>query len=116
MLVELLILLAAIGGSGSIVAVLAWLWHRVKRLEETGGLGGKDAERIIAELERMRDEVSESQDGVKMLRERLDFLERLLESKQRTNREGTALLAGEPEGDSVTDKPADRSTSRTADD
>lgn len=100
MLLSLLILLAAVVGSGSLVAALGWLWYRVQRLEDAGALGGGEADRIRAELQLVREELSASQDGMKMLNERVDFLERLLESGQRGDREPDALPAGEAESGS----------------
>jgi predicted nucleic acid-binding Zn-ribbon protein len=77
-LVELLVLLAAVGGSSWIVGTGVWLWYRTKRLEERIEGRGKDAPHLAKELDDVRIEVAASNEDIRYLRERLDFLERLL--------------------------------------
>jgi hypothetical protein len=77
-LVELLVLLAAVGGSSWIVGTGAWLWYRTKRLEERIEGRGSDAPHLAKELDDLKIELAASNEGLHYLRERLDFLERLL--------------------------------------
>jgi hypothetical protein len=77
-LVELLVLLAAVSGTAWIVGTVAWLWYRTKRLEEAILHGGGDRPHLASELEDIRSQLTASGDEVERLRERLDFLERLL--------------------------------------
>jgi hypothetical protein len=79
-LVELLGLLAAVGGSTWVVGTGAWLWYRTKRLEERMEGRGSDAPHLAKELDDLRIELAASNEDVHSLRERLDFLERLLSS------------------------------------
>jgi predicted nucleic acid-binding Zn-ribbon protein len=79
-LVELLVLLAAVAGSSGIVGSGAWLWYRTKRLEERMEGRGSDAPHLAMELDDLRNELAASNEDVRYLRERLDFLERLLSS------------------------------------
>lgn len=71
-LVELFVILAAVVGSGGMVAVLGWLWYRTRRLEEPGSR--------LEELRALRDELEVTRETTRELAERLDFLERLLEA------------------------------------
>lgn len=80
MLPQLLVLLAAIGGSALILGGGAFLWYRVQRLEDRGTGGGGNRRRLQAELEEVRDELAGTREETRRLAERLDFLERLLES------------------------------------
>jgi hypothetical protein len=79
-LVELLVLLAAVGGSTWIVGTVAWLWYRTKRLEDRIEARGSDRPHLAKELDDLRMELAASNEDVHYLRERLDFLERLLTS------------------------------------
>ncbi len=85
-----LILLAAVLGSGFMAAVLVSLWHRVRRLE--AGDGASSAlDQVSGRLELMLDQVQGIADDIDLLRERLDFTERLL-SEGRPRDEGTASM------------------------
>jgi hypothetical protein len=77
-LVELLVLLAAVSGSTWIVGTVAWLWYRTKRLEEAILNRERASPHLAAELEDIRTDLSVSKEQVGLLRERLDFMERLL--------------------------------------
>jgi hypothetical protein len=83
-LVELLVLLAAVSGSTWIVGTVAWLWYRTKRLEDRVAGRGSDAPHLAKELNDLRMELASSNEDVHYLRERLDFLERLLSSVDTT--------------------------------
>jgi hypothetical protein len=89
-LVELLVLLAAVGGSTWIAGTVAWLWYRTKRLEDRIGSRERETPHLVRELDDLRLELAASNEDVHFLRERLDFLERLLASD---NRESTRELA-----------------------
>jgi uncharacterized coiled-coil protein SlyX len=69
-----LILLAAVGGSGSMVGLGMWLYYRVKRLEgenrEIVGLSGK--------VDEVREQLDQVQAHLGELYERVDFTERML--------------------------------------
>jgi hypothetical protein len=79
-LVELLVLLAAVGGSSWMVGTVGWLWYRTKRLEDRIEAGGGDTPHLAKELDDLRAELAVSNEDVHYLRERLDFLERVLTS------------------------------------
>lgn len=79
-LVELLVLLAAVGGSTWIVGTVAWLWYRTKRLEERIEGRGRDAPHLAKEVDDLRTMLTASNEEAIYVRERLDFLERLLSS------------------------------------
>lgn len=88
-LVELLVLLAAVSGSTWVVGTAVSLWYRTKRLEERIDERGRDAPHLAKELDDLRMELQASNADVHSLRERVDFLERLLSSG---NRESTREL------------------------
>jgi hypothetical protein len=77
-LVELFVLLAAVSGSTWIVGTVAWLWYRTKRLEEALLNQERASPHLASELEDIRTELSVSNEEVGLIRERLDFMERLL--------------------------------------
>ncbi len=72
--VDVLILLAAVAGSGSMVGVGVWLYHRVKRLEAEN----RDLVQLTEQVDVLRDHLGAVQDQVGELYERLDFAERML--------------------------------------
>lgn len=81
MLPQLLILLAAIGGTALIIGAGVWLWSRTERLEGRGP-GDPDGRRPLEdELEDVREELAATRDETRRLSERVDFLERLLEGR-----------------------------------
>ena len=74
----LIVLIAAVLGSGTMVAVLAWLAFRVRRLE--AGEGVADRARLLDEIEDLREEVEAARRQTRALEEQVDFMERLLAS------------------------------------
>lgn len=72
----LIVLIAAVIGSAGMVAVLAWLTFRIRRLEEGGAAGGHD--HLLDEVDRLRDEVEAARRQTRALAEQVDFMERLL--------------------------------------
>jgi len=82
-LAELLLILVAVGGSGIMVAFLAWLVYRLKRLEESRAVGGPELRELIERIETMQTELLSMRDDVGELTERVDFTERLLSSGSR---------------------------------
>lgn len=87
-----LILLAAVMGSGAMVAVLGWMAIRLRSLE--AGKGGADLERLLAQVEALREELEASSHEIDELTERLDFTESLL----RGGEDRPALGKGDKEG------------------
>lgn len=80
---EVLILLAAVIGSGSMVGVGMWLYFRIKRLEgENEGLV-----QMTERLDVVRDQLTTVQDQLGELQERLDFTERMLTRGQEKKHE-----------------------------
>jgi hypothetical protein len=75
---ELLVLLAAVGGSSVLVGTVAWLWYRTKRLEDRILRQGERAPDLVTEIRDLRRQLQASDEDVGQLRERLDFLEKLL--------------------------------------
>lgn len=73
--VEMMVLLAAVAGSGTMAWLLMWLHGRLKRLE-TGG--GQDTERLALQIDAVREQLGATRDEVMELYERLEFAERLL--------------------------------------
>ena len=71
-----LIILAAVIGSGAMTLVLAWIIHRVRSLELSAG--GADLERLAEQVDELRDDIQSANTGIVDLTERLDFTERLL--------------------------------------
>lgn len=74
-LVMILILAA---GSGTMLAILGWMWHRISKLE-----GGREDRselgNIHEQLDALRDQVFSVEDDMTKLNERVDFTEKLLE-------------------------------------
>lgn len=77
-LVELLVLLAAVGGSAWVCGTMVWLWHRTKQLEDRILGQAGSAPHLMAELHELRSQLQASNQDLDELRQRLDFLERLL--------------------------------------
>lgn len=75
---EVLILLAAVAGSGGMVGFLGWLLYRVRRLEAGRGGGGEDVEQLAEQLDVLRAQLSAVRDEMGQLSERVEFAERLL--------------------------------------
>ena len=73
----MLILVAALG-SGSLVAIFAWFYQRMKQLE--GGRNDDSELALISEqLDVVRDQLGAMDDEMTRLNERVDFTEKLLE-------------------------------------
>ena len=73
----MLILIAALG-SGAMVAIFAWFYQRMKRLEG-GRNDGSDWTLMAEQLDVVRDQLSAMDDEMTRLNERVDFTEKLLE-------------------------------------
>lgn len=82
---ELMILLAAVGGSGTMVGFLGWLLYRVKRLEGRAGAGNTDVERLIEQVDVLHEQLVSVRAELGELSERVDFAERLLTRGQAGN-------------------------------
>jgi len=78
-LVALLIIFAAVLGSMTMVGILAYFLHRIRRLE-SADTREVAIEGMIDEMEAMRTEMLTAQNEMLALAERLDFTERLLEN------------------------------------
>jgi outer membrane murein-binding lipoprotein Lpp len=90
---EILILLAAVAGTGTMVGVGGWIFQRIKRLEEAVPASRQQIERLTGEVDQLRDELADARSHAKRLAERADFTERLLT-------EGRATPARPPSGTS----------------
>jgi len=86
-----MILLAAVGGSGTMVGFLGWMVYRIKRLEVQGGADNAEVDRILEQVEDLHEHLRKVRVEMGELSGRVDFAERLLTSGQggdATNREG----------------------------
>lgn len=81
MLPQLLILLAAVGGTALIIGAGVWLWTRTERLEGRGPGDATGRRQLEGELEDVREELAATRNETRRLVERVDFLERLLEGR-----------------------------------
>lgn len=70
--VQLLILIVAVIGSGSMVAALAWLFYRSRNLE------GREYGSLTDQVESLRAELETVSSEMARLQEQADFTERLL--------------------------------------
>lgn len=95
MIFWLLIVLAAIVGSAWVFGAWGWLWYRVKQLEQ-GRSGELQGRQLLSELDVLREEVASTQEEARLLAERVDFLERLLEG--RDGSDDRPRLTGDHEG------------------
>jgi len=77
-LAQLIILLAAIGGSGSLTAILTWLVVRNQR----SNLPADESRHLITQLEAVRLGLAEQSETNHRLVERVEFLEHLLEGQK----------------------------------
>lgn len=77
---EVLILLAAILGSGSVVGFGGWFLFRIKRLEVRARADDAEIERLVEQVAAIGEQLAGVRDAVGELQERLDFAERLLTS------------------------------------
>jgi hypothetical protein len=75
---EVLVLFAAVGGSGAMVGILAWLHNRLKRLDEENVLLRSQYAQLEDEVGSVRDELLATRKEVFRLDARAEFTERLL--------------------------------------
>ena len=77
-ILALMLILVAALGSGSLVAIFAWFYQRMKQLE--GGRNDDSELALISEqLDVVRDQLGAMDDEMTRLNERVDFTEKLLE-------------------------------------
>ncbi len=76
-LAALFILLAALIGTTAMVGVFAFLFHRVRRIEDGSEAGPY---RLAEQVQRLEEELLSVQTEMSALSERLDFTEKLLMS------------------------------------
>lgn len=81
MLPQLLVLLAAVGGTALIVGAGVWLWSRTARLEGPGPGVSAERRQLEGGLEDVKEQLAATRDETRRLSERVDFLERLLEGR-----------------------------------
>ena len=74
----LMVLLAAVIGSSSLVAAFAWIIQRVSRLESASS---PELDRLLSENAELRDQIESMRSDLQGLDERVDFTEKLLERK-----------------------------------
>jgi outer membrane murein-binding lipoprotein Lpp len=75
---EVLVLLAAVAGSGSMVGLLAWIHGRLGRLDRENSLLRSQSERLAIEVDALREELVADRERIARLAERAEFTERLL--------------------------------------
>jgi len=97
MLPQILVLLAAIGGTTLLLGGGGWLWYRIERLESRGATRPAGDGEPTGEVDDLREQLALTQEEVRRLDERLDFLERLLEEGA-TTEEGRRLAGEEHRG------------------
>ena len=85
MLPQLLVLLAAVGGTALLLGGATWLWYRLSRLEEDRTVPPGDRRELLAEIENLQEEMASTRRQTRDLSERVDFLERLLEAGEDPN-------------------------------
>ena len=73
----LFIMFAAVLGSGSMVAVLGWMFFRIKALEAGQGNSGELGQ-LLEQIDEIHENLDLTRQEVAELTERLDFTERLL--------------------------------------
>ncbi len=76
-LTVLFIIFAAVIGSGVMMAILTWVFMRIRSLESGGG-GRAEIARLTEEVDSLRAELHATHSDINDLTERLDFTERLL--------------------------------------
>lgn len=74
-LIELIILLVAVAGSGVMMAILTWIYLRIKDLPSGTHFDGA---LLTEEIQRLREDFGLLQSEVTGLAERVDFTEKLL--------------------------------------
>ena len=73
----LLLLIVAVGGSGFMVAILAWLFQRLNRLESA-----RQDPRLEGDFEALREQLGAIEAELSSIAERVDFTENLLEKPE----------------------------------
>ena len=68
-----LIIFAAVLGTGTMVAFFAWLLNRLRQIEDGG-----DSRALVEQVHAIREQLLDVQDQLTALEERTDFTERLL--------------------------------------
>lgn len=74
-LIELIVLLVAVAGSGVMMAILTWIYLRIKDLPTGTRFDGS---LLTEEIQRLREDFGLLQSEVTSLAERVDFTEKLL--------------------------------------
>jgi hypothetical protein len=75
----LFIIFAAVIGSTAMMGTIAYLLHRIRRIEG-GALGGTGSPMLLDQVNELREDVFAVQEGLSSMAERLDFTEKLLMS------------------------------------
>lgn len=73
-LVQLMVLLAAVVGSGAMTGIGVWFYHRMRRLERENS----DYALLADRLDELRTQLQDTRDEMGSLHERVDFSERVL--------------------------------------
>ena len=76
-LTALFIVFAAVIGSAAMAGIIAYLLHRIRRIE-AGTAGDAGSGQLSEQVSGMREELLAVQDEMSALSERLDFTEKLL--------------------------------------
>ena len=80
---EVLIIFAAVIGSSSMVAILAWGHNRLKSLAEQNVAVRMQSDRLADEIEQVREELRAADKKIGILTERAEFTDRLLTEGRR---------------------------------
>ena len=78
-LTALLIIFAAVIGSTAMMGTIAYLLHRIRRIE-SGTIGETGPHMLLDQVSDLREDLLKVQDEMSGLTERLDFTEKLLMS------------------------------------
>lgn len=97
MLPQLLVLLAAVGGTALIIGAGVWLWSRTERLEGRGPGDPQERRQLEGELADVKEQLAATQDETRRMSERVDFLERLLEGRDDAGDGDRRPGGGEPD-------------------
>ena len=85
------LVLIAIVGSGTMLAILGWMWSRISRLEH-GREDRSELGNVYEQLDAVRDQIFSVEDAMARLNERVDFTEKLLEAPRvEAERDGSPL-------------------------
>jgi len=75
----LFLILIVVCGSSTMVAVLGWMWNRIRQLE-SGQENHSELADISRQLQTLGDQLLGIEDEMSRLNERVDFTEKLLEA------------------------------------